>query len=106
MVHPAWGSGLMMGGTQGTPMGPAGGGKCLRERGVLKNAQVKMLESKGPLGHTSPGRRLVKSAQGPGGPASVPQFLETPGSRPLLHQIRLLSSREHWQRHGLLSAWN
>lgn len=42
-------------------MGPAGGGKCLRERCVLKNAQVKMLESKGPLGHTSPGLRLVKA---------------------------------------------
>lgn len=61
MAHPAWGSGLMMGGAQGTPAGPAGGGKCLRERCVLKNAQVKMLESKGPLGHTSPGLTLVKA---------------------------------------------
>lgn len=57
MAHPAWGSGLMMGGgAQGTPVGPAGGGKSLRKRSVLKKCSG---EDAGKQG--SPGPHLSRS---------------------------------------------
>lgn len=99
-------------GAQGTPVGPVGGGKCLRERCVLQHAQVK-LESQGPLGHASPGLRLGKSSTSLELPNTKAQegLAQVPSSLKFLMSGSPSSTKSgcsewHWQRRGLLSGWN